>query len=337
MLCCNRKSSGGQAYGGVAIIYNEQLCNFKELPFDNPDSYELLAVVGTMPGLQRKIITIACYVPPNYITNRANKCLERVAGIVVDVKRIYKDPYIIISGDFNQWDIALALEEFSDLHETSAGPTRGTRTIDRTFSSLENVTEKAVLPPLHTDGAAAVRYSDHGLFYLTALIDRKKKYRWPKYSYRYNNPVSRKKFGEWLVMKDWTAVLQATTSDTKADLFQNELQWAVESFFPLVTVKRRDIDPPWINSNVKKIIKARKRVYRIDEKRNTEWKTLKKRTENLIERRKKKYQDLQRIKLLADDADRNFFRNTKNYMSKQRPKLFDVLDLFPEKSEQEVS
>ena len=338
MLCKNRKPNDlGQSHGGVAIIYNEQRCNFKTFSFDNREDYEVLAAVGMAPGLKRKIVSIACYIPPNYSTGRASGCLERIAGLVIDVKRKFKDPYIIVSGDFNQWDVAAALEEFNDIRETSAGPTRGTRTIDRTFSNFELISETDVLPPLQTEGTTNVRFSDHGLFYMTAKIDRGKKYRWLKYSYRYDNPESRKKFGEWIVLKDWEEVIQATGSDKKAEIYQKEIQWALEAFFPLITVRRRDTDPPWINPAIKKLIRARKRVYKDTEKRKGEWKELKRKTEELIEKRKKKFQDSQKLKLLADDAERNFYRNTKNYLSKQRPKPFDVLDIFPGKSETEAS
>ena len=64
---------------------------------------------------------------------------------------------------------------------------------------------------------------------------------------------------------------------------------------------------------------------------------MKKRVENLIDRRKKVYQESQRLAHLADDGDRNFFKNTKNYMSKQRPTPFDVTKMFPGLTEQQVS
>ena len=39
------------------------------------------------------------------------------------------------------------------------------------------------------------------------------------------------------------------------------MNWAIENFFPLITTKRRSIDPPWINKAVKKLIKGRKKVF----------------------------------------------------------------------------
>ena len=67
------------------------------------------------------------------------------------------------------------------------------------------------------------------------------------------------------------------------------------------------------------------------------WTKMKRKVERLIKKRKKTYHNSQRIALLAEDSQRNFFRNTKNYMSKQRPAPFDVMDLFPGKSEAEVA
>ena len=64
---------------------------------------------------------------------------------------------------------------------------------------------------------------------------------------------------------------------------------------------------------------------------------MKKRVEKLIKKRQKVYHDSQRIALLAEEGQRNFFRNTKNYVSKQRPVPFDVMDIFPGKNKAEVA
>ena len=88
---------------------------------------------------------------------------------------------------------------------------------------------------------------------------------------------------------------------------------------------------------MKKLIKARKRVFKETGGRTPEWKALKKKVTELIEKRCKKFQEQQKIQLLSDDGDRVFFKQTKNYLSKQRPKPFDVLDMFPGQTEQEVA
>ena len=102
-------------------------------------------------------------------------------------------------------------------------------------------------------------------------------------------------------------------------------------------MKRRNIDPPWINTRIKKLIKARKRIFKESGGRTPEWKKMKKKIQKLIDKRCKVYQDSQRAVLLASDGARDFFKQTKNYMSKQRPPAFDPMDLFPGRTEQEIA
>ena len=118
---------------------------------------------------------------------------------------------------------------------------------------------------------------------MTASVARKDHFKWLSYPYRYYNEDSAKKFGEWIVQKDWSELLQAPTSTTKAEIYQREMTWAMESFFPLKKTKRRNIDPPWINGSVKKLIKGRKLIFKeSDGKRTDEWKAMKKKTTELI-------------------------------------------------------
>ena len=173
---------------------------------------------------------------------------------------------------------------------------------------------------------------------MSASLKRQEKYKWLNYSYRYYNPDSERKFGEWIVQKDWLTLLQTPTSSAKAEMFQNEMTWAMESFFPLKTTRRRNIDPPWINDTVKKLIKRRKNIYlEADGNRTDEWRAMKKRTTELIEKRCKKYLESQKAELLANDGGRSFYKQTKNYMSKARPKPFDVMDMYPGRTESEVA
>ena len=340
MLCRNREpDSKGKSYGGVALFYRDDICSFKTVDFPNPGGFEILTTVGTLQGHSRKLVVLACYIPPNYAVAKGNACLKYIEEIVIEMKRRLKDPYIIVSGDFNQWDIGSAVQEFPDVSESAAGPTRRDRRIDRTFTNIgQEIGKVGTLLPLQTDGQDGhLRESDHRTCYVTARMRRKDKYTWLNYSYRYNNEESAKKFGEWIIMKDWSQLLQTPTVDGKADLYQNEINWAIREFFPLRTTKRRSTDPPWISPGVKKLIRARKRIFIDTGGRTAEWKRMKKIVAKVIEKRCKKFQESQKIALLSEDGGRNFFKQTKNYLSKQRPKAFDVMDMFPGRSEVEVA
>ena len=338
MLYKNRpRDSRGAAYGGVALFFKDDICNFKEVTTAGGDGYEVLTTVGNMRGHPRRVVVVAAYIPPNYTTIRAHGCIDYINGIIIEMKRRYKDPYIIVSGDFNQWPIQQAVEDFLDIKETAAGPTRGTRTIDRTFSNLDNIIGAGTLNPLQTDGEGPLRESDHRICYVSAKINKKERYKWLNYSYRYKSPEACEEFGRWLANKNWDAVINAVGSDRKADIYQSEVVAAVEAIFPLRTIKRKNIDPPWINEAVRRLIRVRKRIFLDTGGRTPEWKKVKRKVEKLIKKRQKIYHDTQREALLADDSQRNFFRNTKNYMSKQRPVPFEVMDLFPGHEENEVA
>ena len=93
-------------------------------------------MVGTVKGQSRKLVIIAAYIPPNYSVPRGKSCLDYIKHCVTEVKNKYRDPFIVVAGDFDQWDLASALQEFVDLSEVHVGPTRGDRAIKRLFCNM---------------------------------------------------------------------------------------------------------------------------------------------------------------------------------------------------------
>ena len=84
ILCRNRKPDArGACYGGVALVYRAEDCNFKEVRHRNDGDFEILTATGSIQGHARKLAVIACYVPPNYSVARAKSCLEYVSEIVI--------------------------------------------------------------------------------------------------------------------------------------------------------------------------------------------------------------------------------------------------------------
>ena len=135
-------------------------------------------------------MVIGCYLPPNYKTARGRRALDFVASCVTQVKRKYDDPFIVMAGDFNQWDVGEVLADFVDLHEAGCGPTRDGRSIDRLFTNFEeSITEAGTLPPLETDDPCSKR-SDHLIGFAKAALPRTVPVKWLSYSYRYFNEDS---------------------------------------------------------------------------------------------------------------------------------------------------
>ena len=338
MILCNRQArENGVAHGGVGLAYKTDLCKFDRLDFPNPDCFEVVAALGTVPGHSRKMAVVGMYIPPNYNATRGQACLDHVADVVLTIKRKYHQPYIVVAGDFNQWPIDQALADYPDLVEAPVGPTRGRRSIDRIFVSGgqdDEVVEAGTLNPLETDDSS--RKSDHRIAYAQLKLRRSSAFEWISYSYRYFSPEAEKLFGDWIVHHKWEGVLAASTSNEKADLYQAQIMDAIDRFFPLVTTRRKSTDPPWINGTVRWKIAKRKRLYKL-EGRSDRWKAMKKETDNLIKKRRSVYRSVQLANLTDRDAQRSFFKNIKAYKTGDRPKVFDVRTLCPGKTDGEVA
>ena len=141
----------GVAHGGVAVIYKKSECSVIEVDLPNPDGYEVLVTAASIPGYSRKLLVVACYVPPNYPVGRGRGCLSHIEDVVLELKRRYRDPFILVGGDFNQWQVQDALEGFPDIREAPVGPTRKDRCLDRIFSNFgRSIIEAGSVPPLET-------------------------------------------------------------------------------------------------------------------------------------------------------------------------------------------
>ena len=112
-------AANGQFYGGVALVWRESSCSLRKLDYPNPDGFEVLIAGGKLHGHTRKLVVIACYLPPGYAKRRGEEALGFINGAVVHLKQKFTDPYIVLAGDFNQWDIEEALLDFPDLKAVS--------------------------------------------------------------------------------------------------------------------------------------------------------------------------------------------------------------------------
>ena len=191
--------------------------------------------------------------PPNY---------DRIRGptdTLIDMKRRFKDPYIIVAGDFNQWQLDLA--DISDMKEIQVGCTRGSRSLDRFFSNLwSKVAESGTIAPLETEGEI-LRASDHRTAHCKILLPRREVFRWETYTYRHYSEEAVRSFKNWVVMHDWDKVLTANGSECKAAAYKSVLTAAIERYFPLKTRKKKSTDLPWMTDGIKKQIKKRKELF----------------------------------------------------------------------------
>ena len=329
----------GVAHGGVAIIWRKSIGSFKRIPLGlaNPEKFEVLPTVGSLRGSSRKLVVIGIYMPPNYNVPKANLCLDYIENMMVEIRAKYRDPYIVVCGDFNQWPIERALVEFPDMRETEAGPTRGDRSIDRYFSNMSRSVEEAgTVPPLDAGGGLDAAKSDHRIVYATTKLQRREEFEWLTYSYRHFTDEAQAEFGSWIVMHDWTEVVLAEGSNNKAAAYQRAIDWAMDNFFPMRTTRRKSTDLPWINRAIKKKIARRRRIYK-KEGKSMAWRLLKARIDEMLRERKENYMNKKKQQLTEKDANRSFFRLVKAFSTPEKPQSFDVRSLRPGKTSEQVA
>ena len=213
--------------------------------------------------------------------------------VLIEVKRRYRDPFIVVAGDFNQWDIAGTVAEFPDLSEANVGPTRKDRCLDRIFSNFGRaVVDSSTVPPLEVEPGHLGAASDHRVTFVRASLPKLRSFEWTTHQYCYYNEDSVEKFGRWLAGFDWAPLVQMSGSNAKADFYQKTLMAALEEFFPLVRVRRKTNDCPWINDRIRRLIKNRKEIYG-REGRSKKWRRLKKVIKGMILKRKERYLERQ--------------------------------------------
>ena len=111
------------------------------------------------------------------------------------MKRRFHDPQLVVAGDFNQWKIDCALQDFADIKEVLVGNTRKNKSIDRIFISMSRaVTASGTLEPLEPETPEVGASSDHRVAYCRLLLPRLSTFKWETYSYQYFNDQSQRDF-----------------------------------------------------------------------------------------------------------------------------------------------
>ena len=323
--------ASGVCYGGLAIAFRSSAVTLKEYSCPNPDAHEVLVAVGNVAGQSRKLIVIAAYLPPGDAVPRGRAGLQFIGDMVMEVKRKYSEPLIVVAGDFNQWDIKTALDDYIDIKEVNVGNTRGSRAIDRIFLNFHDaLVDKGTLPPLQTEiiPGEPIRESDHLTVFAKTRLEKLRTFEWLSYNYLYYNEDSVEEFKAWVVGHDWGEVLNAQSSNAKASNYQAVVTKALEQIFPTKTTRRKSTDLPWINGGIRKKIERRMSIFK-DKGRSVRWRRQEVITHRMIKERRGRYFANQKIYILTKDASRVFFKNVRRYKSADKPPEFDVRSLRP--------
>ena len=263
--------------------------------------------------------------------------MNHIRDLVLDIKNKCQDPYILIGGDFNQWEIGEALLDYPDIEEISTSPTRLDRNIDKIFINWKHeVTESGCLSPLETEERDGhVSLSDHRVQYFCSRLERKVPIIWETFTYRPYTDRGADGFVLDLCDVDW-GLLGDSGANDMAIALQLLLDDLTNKHFPQKTIKRKESDLPWIDDKAKGMIKKKAAVYKA-EANSPRWQRLREKLDEYLGKRQEAYLARQRDKMTGVDADKQFFRNVRAYNSAERPKQFDVRSLRPGQTDAETA
>ena len=186
-----KNREGDTARGGAAILVDRRKGSFKEFRLF-ATSCETVAALGTMHGYNRKLLIVCTYMPPGM--RSSGTCFEEIIGIINEAKVIFPDPFVVVGGDFNEFNTEPLTTAFSELVIAESPPTRADRKIDLLLTNFNRCIKKCSSrePLSNLEGTL----SDNNVMYYQAALPKKTLAKWVTITRRKYTPEGEAAFGE---------------------------------------------------------------------------------------------------------------------------------------------
>ena len=308
--------------GGVALAFNMGNCNFKNRHLKHVDKqFEVMCATGSVGKIPRRVVVFVIYVPPSTRVAEVAKLKEAIGAEITSVRRAFKNPIIIVNGDLNHRDFADCLDEVGEFSVLPTGPTRGQNTIDVIHSNIQDcISESWTVPPLQAANGAL---SDHRCVVAVAKFPKERGYEWKIAWRRSRNANSEAAFTEEMKNRDWTDI--KGDSDMMAEKLEEVIGALTDKYFPLVRIRKRSSEHPWITKTIRRLWKKKIRIYKKGGRNDAWW-----RTEELLQSKIQEARNGFVDRILEDGAQgRSFYAAAKSLSAPVPSNKWQVSDLFP--------
>ena len=106
--------------------------------------------------------------------------------------------------------------------------------------------------------------------------------------------------------------------------------------FPIVNIRRKSTEDPWITEKIRRKIRQRKAIFRRFG-RSKVWKNFKKVTDRMIKYRRDLYMQKHKLVITDPDSSRHFFRNVRTYNTAERPTIWDIKTVRPDLTDEQLA
>uniref|UniRef100_A0A8C6M681 Reverse transcriptase domain-containing protein n=1 Tax=Nothobranchius furzeri TaxID=105023 RepID=A0A8C6M681_NOTFU len=253
--------SGKKRGGGLAVFVNDRWCNSGHLSIKERlccKDIELLAVSMRPYYLPREfthVIVIAVYVPPSAGTEAACEVLHTVTS---RLQTQHPQALFLISGDFNHISLSSTLPTFTQYVTCH---TRDNKTLDLLYANTKEAYSSSPLPPLGG--------SDHNLVHLQPVYKPLVR----------REPVVKRTVRRWSAgtegaLRDcfrstvWDNLCSPLEDDLNSitDCITDYMNFCVDNTVPIKKIRCFSNNKPWINPEIKALLKEKKRVFRSGDK-----------------------------------------------------------------------
>ena len=317
--------------GGVALIYDPNKITFKSIQLKK-SNHEVVAALGKIPGSRRKIAVYVVYVPPR--TRVAGfKALTKIITDSVHKMKAECNPYILITGDFNRRTPTGMIVEFPDIEHIDTEATRLGAALDIICTNLQDTCIR-IMDPLETQSG---KKSDHLVLYTECNVAKVDNFTKRTHSFYRKTIEGEQGFTKDLLAIDWDRVLPRGFSPTQmVENFNYIMDQLKDRHFELVRRTTKSTDAPWITQRIKDMIEKRKRIFK-RHKKNDAWKKQKQAIQKAICESKKNYLNKTIEKLTEKGGNKTPYVAIKNLRSYDRPRMWDVRDIDPGKTDSELA
>lgn len=220
-----------------------------------PSRFEIMCVDGVIGKVARKAVIFVVYIPPTMKAGELEELKEALAVKVGAAMKSFKDPLVLITGDFNHRDIGGALNEVGDFVPLATGPTRGANTIDIIYTNAHLAhKETRVLPPLEA-GSGAPR--DHRCVFTEALFPPEWNFQWISKLRRTRDLAREEAFARDMCEWDWSGLDFSGDIDEMAGRLEKVIEELTDKHFPLERVRKRSNESLWITKCVRRLWKRK--------------------------------------------------------------------------------
>lgn len=217
-----------------------------------------------------------------------------------------------------------------DIQLIKTGPTRGNNTIDLIYLNTHAaVSEMLNPPPLQS----ATRIdSNHRCIFISLSLPPARNYKWVTQWRRMRDDRRENAFAQQLANWDWTQLAAAGSVDEMAGVLERVIADLTDQNFPLVRVRKRSNEAPWITRAIRRLWKKKIRAYKKKGRSQMWWETDRKLQKKIEESRV----DFVHTLLEEGNSGRTFYAATKKLSSASQSPQWTVSDLFPGKEPSKI-